>query len=203
MSSEPFKIRAARVEDADAIAHVHHQSWAETYPDMLPAELIARYSLDYRLAQWRRIIRETPPGVARFVAEARDAENNPTVIGVAQCGPARDVDLGASFEIMMIYVLRRAQSLGVGRALMGAMFDCLAPQIAEAKKSGAIEQSCVGLWVLKGNDRAIRFYETMGAALTGPAKSEKRFGIAIEDIAMRWEKTPDDATSSAPTRVSP
>jgi hypothetical protein len=88
--SLPFSIRPARAADADAIAHVHHQSWGETYPGLMPPELLARVTLDYRLCQWRRLLADPAPGIARFVAETEAtrggaAENN--IVGVCQCGP--------------------------------------------------------------------------------------------------------------------
>ncbi|WP_342359404.1 N-acetyltransferase [Terrarubrum flagellatum] len=190
-SAAPSRIRRARIEDADAIAHVHHRSWEETYPGLLPPELIV--PLDERLGQWRRIIHENPAGVGRFVAEVDaptvgdDMRFAPAdapdvrIVGIAQCGPAREPELETRYEIGRIYVLRAAQGVGVGKALMGAMFDAL-----RASHVGGEDRS-VGLWVLKGNDRAIEFYERMGARVTGTIKRDERHGFIVEDVGMRWD----------------
>lgn len=178
-----FRIRPACIEDADAIARVHHQGWRETYPGLMPPELLERVSLEYRLDLWRRIIRDLPPRGARFVAEMGGAGRSAAeIVGVAQCGPARDAELNARWEIWMLYVLREAQRAGVGSALMRAMFDHMVAQ----DEADPVADRSVGLWVLKGNGRAIGFYAKHGAMLTGAAKREDRMGVVIEDVAMRW-----------------
>lgn len=183
--TEPFIIRPARVDDADAIAHVHHQSWEETYPGLMPPELLERVSLEHRLKQWRRIIHDEPEGGARFVAEASagypsGVATTQTIIGIAQCGPAREPELNARHEIWMIYVLREAQKQGVGAALMRAMFDYL----RSLDDAASNPDRSVGLWVLKGNDTAIRFYEKHGFAQTGAIKRDERMGVTLEDISF-------------------
>jgi len=45
-----FSIRKATHADAEGIAHVHVQSWAETYSNLMPAEFFAkstRYLCDF------------------------------------------------------------------------------------------------------------------------------------------------------------
>ncbi|MBN9062923.1 MAG: hypothetical protein BGP06_17265 [Rhizobiales bacterium 65-9] len=198
--SPPFLVRPARSEDADAIAGVHHQGWRETYPGLMPQAVLDGMTLERRVQLWRRIIHEEPPGGARFVAEmsvgatAGKVESRfppgvataQRIVGVAQCGPAREAELNARWEVWMLYVLRAAQQMGVGSALMRAMVDHLAKQ----DDGGAEADRSLGLWVLKGNDRAIRFYRRQGAALTGVAKREERAGGVVDDVAMRWPDLP-------------
>lgn len=43
----------------------------------------------------------------------------------------------------------------------------------------------VFLWVLEGNDRAIRFYEKAGFRLTGETKVEKLQGAQLRELRMR------------------
>ncbi len=174
----PFTIRPATVADADAIAQVHHQSWEETYPGLMPPELLERMTLDHRLRQWRRIIHDMPDGGARFVAE-----QNGKMIAIAQCGAAREAELQAPWEIWMVYVLREAQGIGVGAALMRAMFDHL-------KNLPPRGDGSVALWTLALNARAVRYYEKLGARRIGAIKRDERMGVAIEDVAMRWEREP-------------
>jgi len=64
----------------------------------------------------------------------------------------------AQGEIFAIYLLREAQRLGLGRKLMDATIARL--------------DNCdpIILWVLKGNDRAIGFYEHYGFRFDGVVK---------------------------------
>ena len=57
-----------------------------------------------------------------------------------------------------IYVLKEAQGLGIGRKLMDASLERLSVY------------STVVLWVLKGNDHAIGFYEHYGFRFDGTSK---------------------------------
>jgi ribosomal protein S18 acetylase RimI-like enzyme len=196
VAAMPFTIRPARVEDADAIAHVHHQSWEETYPGLMPPELLERVSLDHRLAQWRRGLAAPAPGLARFVAE-RDED----MTAIAQCGPPQDADLGTTHEIWLLYVLRKAQGLGLGVALMKTMFDHLrmSRPAGDGEPPGQPEfgavmrppDESVGLWVLTRNEPAIRFYERLGARRDRTIRRGEWNGAVIEDVAMRWERAPE------------
>ena len=78
-----------------------------------------------------------------------------TVMGFTAYGPCRDEDLPGWGEVRAIYVLRAYQGQKVGRRLMEAALEQLAdyPRIA--------------LWVLKGNEKAVRFYERCGFRFDG------------------------------------
>ena len=77
------------------------------------------------------------------------------VIGFVAYGAYRDQTLPQCGEIYAIYVLREYHGKQVGYALMNAAFERL---------SGKDQ---IALWVLKGNERATRFYEQYGFRFDG------------------------------------
>ena len=75
-------------------------------------------------------------------------------VGYGHHGP-EDPDTG---EVYALYVLPEYQGMGVGRQLLDAALD----------KLSAFPHLC--LWAVKGNERAIRFYEKNGFRLNGEEK---------------------------------
>ncbi|HHX30401.1 MAG TPA: GNAT family N-acetyltransferase, partial [Clostridiaceae bacterium] len=75
-------------------------------------------------------------------------------------------------EIMALYLLRDFQDRGLGFQLMKAAMEELnkMPQII--------------LWVLEGNERAIRFYESLGFCFDGARRSEA-YGT---ELRMIWAR---------------
>jgi ribosomal protein S18 acetylase RimI-like enzyme len=151
-------IRRAQVGDAAAIAAVHVAAWRETYAGLAPARMLSAFSVAERARRWHRILTAPDPSLesAVFVAVARGRE----VIGFGSCGrqPAPDlVASGFAGEFSALYLLTAHQRQGIGRRLMGLMAqDLLAREMRGA-----------ALWVLRDNEPARRFYETLGAKLVG------------------------------------
>ena len=75
-------------------------------------------------------------------------------------------------EVSAIYALADAWGRGVGRALMDAALAGLA--------SGGFTE--VMLWVLEGNERAIRFYERAGFQPDGATKIDNTRGFALHEL---------------------
>ncbi len=131
--------RYATIEDYEDLAHLHVQTWEETYRGRLPQSVFDNHNLERRLQMWRQILTK-----------------NMTVsylpgIGFAQVGPNRRDDVRADYPVEMytLYTLQNAHGSGAAQALMRhAIGSREQPMTAE---------------VLKGNDRALRFYEKTGA----------------------------------------
>lgn len=79
-------VRRASVDDAAAIAKVHIQSWKETYPGIIPQDIIDAMSLDGKTNDWSVNLLEGPPH-HRFTFVAENSENK--VIGFASGGALR------------------------------------------------------------------------------------------------------------------
>ena len=116
---------------------------------------------------WRRLIEGG--------ADVRLAEG----AGFATVGPQRDAELAEAWpdELRALYVLRRHQGRGLGRALLRA---ALGPR---PRRFSA--------FVLEGNDRALGFYLRTGAVelFRRPDAVE---GHPVVDIALGW---PSPATA--------
>lgn len=138
-------VRAARAEDAAAIARVHVDSWRTTYRGTLADELLDSLSYSEREKQWRAAAGRSDRYL--YVAEAEGAG----VVGFAAAGPERLGDPTFKGELYALYILQEYQSKGAGRLLMGAA----ARHLRDAGYPSML------VWVLATNP-ARRFYEAMG-----------------------------------------
>ena len=152
-------LRAATPDDAGAIAQVHVETWRVAYSGLLPEDEIRAISVEQRRGFWKGELAQPKP---RMVDVAEDAGG---VIGFCSYGPTRDKDAGALAEIYAIYVHPEKWRRGAGRLL------CERALRAAAER----EHSAITLWVVKGNERACRFYERLGFALDGAERRNTRF----------------------------
>lgn len=158
--------------DADIpdLARIHVQSWQAAYAGLLDAAYLSGLSVQERCLSWQRILAagESTTWVAR------DDE------GRAQAflshGPCRDrgapEDRG---EIWALYAQPGHWGRGAGQMLMAC---ALRTMQAQGLRS-------VSLWVLRGNQRAIRFYEAAGfAEVPGSLQRFELGGQPVEELAM-------------------
>ncbi|NNC11453.1 GNAT family N-acetyltransferase [Planctomonas sp. JC2975] len=146
------EIRDAVPADAEAIARVHVDTWRETYSGVLAERYFSEEAYQDRPLMWTGYLSLRPrPGrlsVAvhdgRIVGFANAADS---ALPAASHGipPARPLHLFA------IYVRAAVYGTGTGRALLDAV----------------IGDDPAQLWVLRGNERAIAFYERNGFAFDG------------------------------------
>lgn len=140
-------------------AYVHWKSWQEAYAGLVDQAYLDRTTLENctkTAYQWRNNI-----------LVAKDGEK---VIGFTGYGTCQDDTLPEMGEVFSIYVLSEYYGKRVGYALMQAALQELS------------EYSQVALWVLKGNTRAIRFYEKIGFRFTG---AEQPITLGQEMIELR------------------
>src|SRR5258708_1679353 len=175
-------IRKAVPADARAIAEVHVQSWRETYPGVVPADVIAALSVEEREKAWAENLLEGPPHFRfTFVVDLP----GPGIVGFAAGGalrkaqgPGDSVDPALlerySGELQAIYLLKAHQKSGLGRKLFMAV-------CAELKKRG---HSNMLIWVLKDNPTR-EFYGRMG----GREVAEKtiQIGAPLVELAYGFE----------------
>lgn len=139
---------------------MHVACWAETYGGLLPVSEIARYGLAFRQAQWTKAL-DSGAGRTFWVRD----------VGFGMMGPQREAALAAEWpdELYALYLLRRYQGQGVGRALLDAL------------RGGPFTAT-----VVAGNLRAERFYAAAGGVelvrrvevLDGRAVTEVVLGFA-------------------------
>jgi len=167
-------VRGAVEADVEGIARVHVQAWRESYKDFLSPEALAGLSVEERMRMWQGAFARPDQRARTLVAETGAGE----IVGFASGGPIRSETaelLGTEAEIFAIYLLDRAKRQGIGRRLMTGVFDHL----------GGQGLGSAGLWVLKDNLSARRFYEKLG----GPPGPEQAFdlrGQNVVEIAYRF-----------------
>lgn len=76
-----FLVRPAVLDDAEAIAVVHHTSWVQTYSDLLPAVHWESDTVERRAQRWHEQLSEEAPG--RLSIAVVDDQ----VVGFAKAGP--------------------------------------------------------------------------------------------------------------------
>jgi ribosomal protein S18 acetylase RimI-like enzyme len=165
-------VRAAEVEDCDALGRLHVKAWRETYPGLMPDWVIERALPAQRSLQWRTGLERGAKGPIVFIAEA--ADRSPA--GFAAAGPVRDPAFPWQAEIHALYVLQRHHRQGLGLALLRQLGTALATR----------GRRRVGLWVLSANTPARAFYEAIGGRAVHQRIDESE-GWACDETAYLWD----------------
>ncbi|HEY5626103.1 MAG TPA: N-acetyltransferase [Dehalococcoidia bacterium] len=155
-----IEIRAARPEDAPAIAAVHLASARDAYREILPDDWLDALSLDDHEAFWRSTVEALSDAAAVWVAA-----DSGGVIGFCTAARSDEPDaIAETAEIGWLYVSPERAGQGVGGRL-------LAHAVAHAVDQGFAEAT---LWVYARNERARRFYESAGWQTDGAEKRKQR-----------------------------
>lgn len=159
-------------KDREGRAFVHYAAWRETYAGLMPEAILAAHTLERCRESARR-------GGSSDTFVALDREDGDRVVGFATLShfARKFVSVPEAGEIVALYILREYQGLGLGRQLLE---HCLA----------WLPRPRVALFVLEGNEKAIRFYEHMGFRLTGHKITDKQENGTLTEIEMCLEKEP-------------
>jgi L-amino acid N-acyltransferase YncA len=166
-------IRLASAEDSHGIALVHVSSWRDAYGGLVPQSYLDELSVANREQRWVEIFEQGS-------SETLVADAAGDIVGFICYGKSRDTHaLPGVGEIYAIYVASSHWSTGVGRSLWAAALV----RLRELNFAKAI------VWVLAANEKAIRFYEQVGFALSigsettveigGKTLPEVRYEVAI------------------------
>jgi GNAT superfamily N-acetyltransferase len=159
-------LREARVGDEPAVADIHVRAWQEAYRGLIPDEFLddldpadraERYAFDG----------DDPDAPTTLVAVQEGEDSGEVILGFATFCRSRDLDAPDHGEVVALYVDPDRYESGVGRQLMAAARR----RLWEAGFVDAL------LWVLDGNDRAVRFYEGEGWTADGATRVEEPYGI--------------------------
>ncbi len=144
--------------------YVHYKSWHETYPGLVDAAYLERLTLEKCTSIAHRWLDN--------IIVAKDGEK---VVGFVGYGAYRDETLPEHGEVYAIYVLAEYQSRKIGYELMNAALN----KLSDYKK--------IAVWVLKGNEGAIHFYERYGFHFDG-TESEIMLGTSNTEVRMIYER---------------
>ena len=161
------KIVIKKMESEDEIngkGYVHYKSWHEAYAGLIDAGYLERHTLEKCIA--------TAHKWPDNILVAKDGEK---VVGFVGYGAYRDAALPACGEVFALYVLAEYYGQKVGYELMKAAVE----RLSAYKK--------IAVWVLKGNERAIRFYERFGFRFDG-TEAEIVLGTPNTELRMLLER---------------
>lgn len=135
--------------DAAALAVVEVAGWRAAYRGLMPDALLDTLSEAEIAARWHEnLLKHGPSGHKRVVVAVTDQR----IIGFARVGAGQHADQAGL--LYLLYVLPEYWGRGMGQRLMSAALD-------ELRDLGITQAS---LWVLRGNQRARRFYGGAGLA---------------------------------------
>ncbi|WP_389362417.1 GNAT family N-acetyltransferase [Cytobacillus spartinae] len=164
-----MNVRKANRKDAKGIAHVHVQSWRETYKGIINQDYLDSLDEDKRYHMWKESL-ETNGDQPLFVAENDAGE----IIGFASFGKERTKKFEIDGELYAIYILAEFKGKKVGTKLFLAGVQELLRQDIKS----------LLVWVISNNPSK-RFYESFN-----PIKvKEEEFRIAGEElieVAYSW-----------------
>jgi len=140
-------VRAAVPADADELAVVHVRAWQAAYRGLLAQDYLDRLDPAERAESWRRRLSAPSPD-----GDARVATVGGRLAGFVAFGAAREDSPVPAGEVYAINVDPGHWRHGVGSALLAAAEEGLAD----------LGHAHGVLWVVTGNERARRFYESRG-----------------------------------------
>jgi GNAT superfamily N-acetyltransferase len=166
-------LRIATLADVPGIARVHVDSWRTTYAGLMPDSILANISLEKRTLNMERIIRSQPENAITYVVEESGA-----IVGFAQCGPNRDLEIDGAYhgELYGIYLLAEWQGKGLGKQLVQA--------VARFLLSHQVESMIV--WALASNRPACSFYEALGGVFVREREIDIQ-GHAMIEASYGWQ----------------
>jgi ribosomal protein S18 acetylase RimI-like enzyme len=162
-------VRPAQLADAAGIARVHVETWRAAYPGIVPKDYLVSMTEPRQTALWEASIRRARGADTVLVAEGGGSAG---IVGFGNCGRARRGE--AMGEVFTLYVANDWQGRGIGRTLLGRLFDSLHGH----------DLNEVMIWVLSANPARF-FYEAMG----GKRLAERRepfSGMVLDETAYGW-----------------
>ena len=152
-------------EEIKGKAYVYFFCWHDTYPGIVSQKHLD----DLTPEKCEKIAFDTSENVII-------AKDNNRVVGFIGYGVKTEdgIEVG---EIMTLYVLSEYRGKGIGSRLMCAGLERLN------------RCSLLRIWVVKGNDKAIRFYEKFGFYPDGEEKTSEKVGA--DGVRLTKRKSTD------------
>jgi uncharacterized protein (DUF952 family)/ribosomal protein S18 acetylase RimI-like enzyme len=160
--------REATPADAAALGRVHVAAWRAAYGGVMPAAFLAGLDPERFRQWWERRLREG--------ATALVIGSGSEVAGFCLHGPSRDADAGPSVgEIIAINLDPAFWRRGLGRALF-------LEGVARLRR----DHAAATLWVVRENQRARAFYETLGWQPDGAERTDTQLtGTPVHEVRYR------------------
>jgi ribosomal protein S18 acetylase RimI-like enzyme len=143
-----IEIRPATAEDIDAIRAVSERAWHEAHTPIIGQETTEEVLEQYYDAE---TFHAAIDDAERILDVAEDEES---VVGFISGGPSEESP--GAFNLVRVYVRPERWGDGIGRQLLEHFEEAVSER----------EHDRITLGVMADNDRAIRFYESMGYTRT-------------------------------------
>lgn len=173
-------VRAAKVEDAPAMAKVMVDTWLSAHRGQMPEEVWTKrrdeWTYDVSERGWARTLKEIADDVHSkdciYVAEDEIGE----IVGLAMGVPADDAP--TTGEVSTLYVRESHQGHGIGRRLVQSVAAHLA----------RLGMPALQIAVLAANAPARRFYEAIGGGIIGEREFDEE-GFMLSEVVYGWADT--------------
>jgi ribosomal protein S18 acetylase RimI-like enzyme len=159
-------VRSATLADAPVLGKIHYSSWMETYTGLIDSKFLQSRSPSQSADKFLK------DGLRNFLVAEVDGE----IVGYSAYGPCRDQDLEETGEIYALYILKKAQKLGVGKRLLEFAVRLMG------------DKNQFSLWVLETNQNAIQFYQHCGFIPDGKMKIQRVEETLLKEIRMVRKK---------------
>ena len=156
------RIRSATLADLPALSRLLGETWHATYDDIYGPERVAEITASWHNPTALQSLLDAP------ATDLQIAEVNGATVAVS-CVATAD---GESSRLRFLYVHPSVQGQGVGKALLRATIDALAPSVT------------ITLEVEPQNERAVAFYERHGFVVTGEGTDCGGQGDGIAHLIM-------------------
>ena len=167
-----MELRIATPADGNAIARLHAESWRVAYRGMYRDEYLDGDIVADRAAVWEQ--RFNPPAENQFVLLAIEGDD---LLGFVCAYGDADPTWGTLVD--NLHVRLDQQGHGLGRRLLAA---------SAAWSREHYPNSALHLWVLDGNAKARRFYESLGGTPHESKVSEPPGGGTITPWRYVWPR---------------
>lgn len=162
----PYTIGVAVPADAEPLGRLHCRVWRTTYAGLMPAEQLARLDPERFVANWQgRLAASDADGLGpdgdRVLIGRHESDG---VVGFISVGPPREDEAPVGRQLWAINLDAAHQGTGLAQRLLD---EGLGVRPAY-------------LWVARGNDRAIAFYERNGFAVDGATQTDPGHGDLVE-----------------------
>lgn len=166
-----ISFRASGIQDYKDIAKLHAESWQQNYRGSFSAHFLDHEVHQERLAVWKA--RCLFPTENQFVVLA---EEDGELLGFCCAYFNESVDYGTYLD--NLHVSSEAKGRGLGTFLMQRLLN-------EIKSHNVSDK--MYLWVMKGNDTAIDFYDKLKGSTEEPVKADDIGDTEFWKIRYVWD----------------
>ena len=168
----PGRVRPMTRADVRAVSMIRVAGWQSAYAGIIPKSYLDGMSVDEDARNRMAVFRSPQKRAVDLVA----VDESDTPVGWGCYGPYRgDVDLSAAAELYALYVRPDLIGTGLGRRLLDEVHG----------RATAQDYRSILLWVLRGNERARRFYSTASYDEDGAVSSDHYADRVVAEVRYR------------------